>query len=77
MSFEYLAKDTKFMDCQNAQIILVGAREGRGVIKNEIGIEIAESLQYRSADVFNKLSDKIQASTKPLMERKLEFEVRK
>ncbi|HET7390780.1 MAG TPA: hypothetical protein VFJ51_08140 [Nitrososphaeraceae archaeon] len=50
ISFESPAKDTKFMDYQNAQIILVGAREGRDVIKREIGIEIAESLQYRFAD---------------------------
>ena len=28
-------KDTKFIDYQNAQIILIGAREGRDVIKNE------------------------------------------
>ena len=33
------------------QIILIDAREGRDVIKSEIGIEIEESLQ--SADIFN------------------------
>jgi hypothetical protein len=56
---------------QNAQIILVGAREGRDAIKNEIGIEIEESLQ--SADIFNKLrvrKDKDPIS--PLVEGKLE-----
>ena len=66
-----LAKDTKFIDYKNAQIILVGAREGRDAIKNEIGIEIEESLQ--SADIFNKLrvrKDKV--PIRPLMEGKLE-----
>ena len=70
-NFVSLAKDTKFIDYQNAQIILVGAREGRDVIKSEIGIEIQESLQ--SADIFNKLrvrKDKV--PIKPLMEGKLE-----
>ena len=70
-NFVSLAKDTKFIDYKNAQIILVGSREGRDAIKNEIGIEIEESLQ--SADIFNKLrvrKDKV--PIKPLMEGKLE-----
>ena len=41
-NFVSLAKDTKFIDYQNAQIILIGAREGRDVIRSEMGIEIAE-----------------------------------
>ena len=32
-NFVSLSKDTKFIDYQNAQIILIGAREGRDVIK--------------------------------------------
>ena len=40
-NFVSLAKDTKFIDYQNAQIILIGSREGRDVIKSEIGIKIA------------------------------------
>jgi hypothetical protein len=36
---------------QNAQIILVGAREGRDAIKNEIGIEIEESLQLQTYSI--------------------------
>src|ERR687887_2775219 len=51
--FVSLSKDTKLIDYKNAQIILIGAREGRDVIKQEIGIEIGESSQ--SADIFNKL----------------------
>ena len=51
-----LSKDTKFIDYQNAQIILIGAREVRDVIKSEIGIEIKEEApQQSSADIFNKL----------------------
>ena len=70
-NFVSLAKDTKFIDYQNAQIILVGAREGRDVIKNEIGIEIVESFQ--SADIFNKLRvRKDQVPIRPLTEGKLE-----
>src|ERR671936_1793266 len=50
--FVSLSKDTKLIDYQNAQIILIGAKEGRDVIKQEIGIEIEESSQ--SANIFNK-----------------------
>jgi hypothetical protein len=70
-NFVSLAKDTKFIDYQNAQVILIGAREGRDVIKREIGIEIAESSQ--SADIFNKLKvRKDQVPIRPLTEGKLE-----
>jgi hypothetical protein len=70
-NFVSLAKDTKFIDYQNAQIILVGAREGRDAIKNEIGIEIEESSQ--SADIFNKLKvRKDKVPIRPLIEGKLE-----
>src|ERR671927_353923 len=70
-NFVSLAKDTKFIDYQNAQIILVGSREGRDAIKNEIGIEIEKSSQ--SADIFNKLKlRKDQVPTRPLIEGKLE-----
>jgi hypothetical protein len=76
-NFISLAKDTKFIDYQNAQIILIGAREGRDVIKNEIGIEIEEidQLQQDSsqADTFNKLKiRKDQVPIRPLTEGKLE-----
>jgi hypothetical protein len=70
-NFVSLAKDTKFIDYQNAQIIVVGAREGRDAIKNEIGIEIEQSLQ--SADISNKLRvRKDQVPIRPLMEGRLE-----
>jgi hypothetical protein len=70
-NFVSLAKDTRFIDYQNAQIILVGAREGRDAIKKEIGIVIEESSQ--SADIFNKLRvRKDQVPIRPVVEGKLE-----
>jgi hypothetical protein len=70
-NFVSLKKDTKFIDYQNAQIIPIGAREGRDVINSEIGIEINESQD--SADIFNKLKvRKDQIPIKLLIEGKLE-----
>ena len=70
----YGQKDTKFIDYQNAQIILIGARERRDVIRSEMGVEIAEdSSQEQSADIFNKLKvRKEQVPIRPLTEGKLE-----
>jgi hypothetical protein len=65
------SKDTKFIDYQNAQIILIGAREGRDVIKSDIGIEIKE--EDSSADIFNKLKlRREQVPIRPLTDGKLE-----
>jgi len=70
-NFVPLSKDTKFIDYQNAQIILIGAREGRDVIKSEIGIEIKE--EQSAADIFDKLKlRREQVPIKPLTEGKLE-----
>jgi hypothetical protein len=70
-NFVSLSKDTKFIDFQNAQIILIGAREGRDVIKNEIGIEIKE--EQSSTDIFDKLKlRREQVPIRPLTEGKLE-----
>jgi hypothetical protein len=76
-NFVSLSRDTRFIDYQNAQIILIGAREGRDVIKSEIGIEIDEdektSQQSSAADIFNKLKlRKEQVPIRPLIEGKLE-----
>ena len=74
-NFVSLAKDTKFIDYQNAQIILIGSREGKDVIKSEIGIKIAQesSQQLQSTDIFNKLKvRKDQVPIRPLTEGKLE-----
>src|ERR1043166_8523687 len=55
-TFVSLSRDTRFLDYQNAQVILSGAREGKDVIKNDIGIEIIEEEEtQQSADIFNKL----------------------
>jgi hypothetical protein len=35
-NFVSLEGDTKFIDYQNAQIILIGAREGKDVIKTKL-----------------------------------------
>ena len=70
-NFVSLSKDTKFIDYQNAQIILIGAREGIDVIKSEMGIDMKE--EQSSADIFNKLKlRREQVPTRPLTEGKLE-----
>jgi hypothetical protein len=76
-NFISIIKDTKFIDYQNAQIILIGAREGKDVIKNEIGIELEmeenDQTQQQSADIFSKLKlRKDQIPIRPLIEGRLE-----
>jgi hypothetical protein len=71
-NFVSLARNTKFIDYQNAQVILIGAREGRDVIKSEIGVEIEEE-SPQSIDIFNILKvRKEQIPIRPLTEGKLE-----
>jgi hypothetical protein len=53
-NFVPLSRNVGLIDYQNAQIILIGAREGKDVIKNEIGIEIEEE-RNESADIFADL----------------------
>src|SRR5919206_1882877 len=69
-TFVSLSRDTRFLDYQNAQVILSGAREGKDVIKNDIGIEITEEDEtQQSADIFNKLKiRKEKLPIKPLTE---------
>jgi hypothetical protein len=73
-NFLSLAKDTKFIDYQNAQIILIGAGEGGDVIKNELGVEIPEGQSPQSAaDIFDKLKvRKDKVPIRPLTEGKLQ-----
>jgi hypothetical protein len=72
-TFIPLSKDIRFLDYQNAQVILTGAREGRNVIKNDLGIEIIEEESEQSSDIFNKLKvRKDQVPIRPLTEGKLE-----
>ena len=72
--FVPLSRDTRLIDYQNAQIILTGAREGRDVIKRDIGIEIIdEDETQQSADIFNKLNlRREQVPIRPLTEGKWE-----
>jgi hypothetical protein len=77
-NFVPLSKNLKLIDYQNAQIILIGAREGRDVIMNEVGIKIKEEdnesqQEQQTSDIFTRLRvqrDKV--PIKPLVEGKLE-----
>jgi hypothetical protein len=73
-TFVPLSRNTRFLDYQNTQILLTAAREGRDVIKRDIGIDIIEEDEtQQSADIFNKLKvRKDQIPTRPLTEGKLE-----
>ena len=73
-NFISLARDLRFINFQNAQMILVGAREGRDVIQKEFGIDIKEGKEtVHSADIFSKLKiEKDKVPTKPLIEGKFE-----
>ena len=73
-NFVSLARDLRFINFQNAQMILVGAREGRDVIQKEFGIDIEEEKEtLNSADIFSKLKiEKDRVPTKPLIEGKFE-----
>ena len=79
-NFISLTKDTKLIDYKNAQIILIGAREGKDVIKNDIGIEIeaeeegdGQTQRQPFSDIFSKLKlRKDQVPIRPLIEGTLE-----
>jgi hypothetical protein len=68
------------IDYKNAQIILIGAREGKDVIKNDIGIEIeaeeegdGQTQRQQFSDIFSKLKlRKDQVPIRPLIEGTLE-----
>ena len=73
-NFISLARDLRFINFQNAQMILVGAREGRDVIQKEFGVDIREEKEtVHSADIFSKLKiEKDKVPVKPLIEGKFE-----
>ena len=51
-----LSKDIRLIDYLNAQVILIGAREGKDVLMKEIGIDIKEEEETeQTADIFGKL----------------------
>lgn len=64
-------RDTRLIDYQNAQMILIGAREGKDVIKRDLGIQIEEKKE--DSNIFDKLKvRKEEIPIKPLTEAKLE-----
>jgi hypothetical protein len=70
-NFIPLSRNLELVNHKNAQIILIGAREGKDTIKKEIGIEIKE--ESSSADVFSKLKIRNeQVPVRPIIEGKLE-----
>ena len=76
-NFIPLTRDTQLINYQNAQVILIGAREGHDIIKKEMGIEINydknQTAESSSADTFKKLKvHKEQVPIRPLTEGKLE-----
>ena len=73
-NFVPLSRNLKFIDYQNAQIILIGAREGKDTLTQELGITVEnESENYYSADIFTRLRiRKDQVPIKPLIQGKLE-----
>jgi hypothetical protein len=70
-NFISLTRNLDLINYQNAQIIFIGAREGKDTIKKDIGIEIKE--ESDSADIFSKLRvRKEQTPVKPIIEGELE-----
>ena len=69
-----LTRNLELVNYQNAQIILIGAREGKDAIKKDIGIEIKEEPETStSADIFSTLKvRKEQVPVRPIIEGKLE-----
>ena len=73
-NFVSLSRNLKFIDYQNAQIILIGSREGKDTLTQELGITVDnENENDHSADIFTRLKiRKDQVPVKPLMQGKLE-----
>jgi hypothetical protein len=73
-NFVPLSRNLKLINYLNAQVILIGAREGKAILAQELGITIGnENENEKSADLFTRLRvQKDQVPTKPLMQGKLE-----
>ena len=75
-NFVSMLKDTRLIDFPNAQVILIGAREGKDVIKQDLGIDINldnDIKKKKDSDVLNKLETWFKnVPTKPLIEGKME-----
>ena len=71
-NFVSLDIDTSLIDYLNSQVILIGAREGKDIIKRDLGINIDEDKTKKDSDVIKKLRLQNQnVPTKPLTEGKL------
>jgi hypothetical protein len=73
-NFVPLSRNLRFIDYQNAQIILIGAREGKDTLTQELGITVENERENdNSADIFTRLKiRKDQVPIKPLIQGKLE-----
>ena len=71
-NFVSLGSDTSLIDYLNSQVILIGAREGKDVIKRDLGIDIDDEKTKKDSDVIKKLRlQNKNIPTKPLTEGKL------
>ena len=73
-NFVPLSRNLKFIDYQDAQIILIGAREGKDTLTQELRITVEnERENEHSADIFTRLRiRKDQLPIKSLIEGTLE-----
>ena len=70
-NFIPLTRNLELVNYQNAQVILIGAREGRDTIKKDISLDLKE--ESSSEDIFSKLKvRKEQIPVRPLIEGRLE-----
>ena len=78
--FISLSQNLNLINYQNAQVVLIGAREGKDIIKQEIGLDIETEDEggdkeniSPSADIFTKLKiRKEQVPIKPIIEGKFQ-----
>ena len=71
-NFIPLMRNLELINYQNAQVILIGAREGKDTIKKDFGIDIKEE-ESGPEDVLSRLKmRKEQIPVRPLIEGKLE-----
>ncbi len=71
-NFVSLDTDTSLIDYLNSQVILIGAREGKDIIRRDLGIDIDDDKTKKDSDVIKKLRLQNQSvPTKPLTEGKL------
>ncbi len=74
-NFVSLTKNTNLINYQNAQVILIGAREGKDAINKDLGLDL-EAEEYgkrKSGDIFKILNlRKGEVPIRPLMEGILE-----